>query len=358
MPFTTLGNTEGIAGQRRNEIREVFHSIIDLSIKEQADLLLICGDLYEHEYVKKSTITFISDEFRKISNTRVIIIPGNHDPYLPGAYYRTFKWPDNVYILAGEKDSVEFEESGIRIFGSLDCRIPDKAWSFDILMLHGTLNMSIAKNTYNPVTSEQLDSSGMDYIALGHFHNRFEAEGKSGTAYNPGSPEPLGFDEEGSHGVYMAEIFMEDNGKKHLKAKFLSINKRNYRNIIVNTDGCGTDERIAEIIAAAITGPGSNSDLYSITLKGKVEKGYKPDIRILEASLKKLCFFIRIKDATLPGYDFEELLKEPGLKGLFVRKMLDRIREAERMGDEAGKQMLMDSLHFGMEAMEQGEICL
>jgi len=45
----------------------------------------------------------------------------------------------------------------------------------------------------------------MDYIALGHFHNTLRGVGKSENIYNPGSPEPLGFDEEGSTVSLLAE---------------------------------------------------------------------------------------------------------------------------------------------------------
>ena len=84
MPFSSLGNLKGKAAQRRNEIKEAFTRIIDLSVAEKADFLLICGDLYEHGYVKKSSLNFLCREFERIPGTKVIIIPGNHDPYLPG----------------------------------------------------------------------------------------------------------------------------------------------------------------------------------------------------------------------------------------------------------------------------------
>lgn len=360
MPFTSLGSIEGKAAKRRNEIKEAFHGVIELSLKEEADFLLICGDLYEHEYVRKSTINYICEELGRIQNTGVVIIPGNHDPYMPGAFYRTVEWPDNVHILAGEKMSVEFEERRVRIFGSRDTDALTQAdpSCINVMMLHGTLNMGIAKNAFSPLTSQQLDTTGMDYIALGHFHNRFEAKGKTLTAFNPGSPEPLGFDEEGSHGVYIIEIFIGDDGRKYYESRFISINRRNYRNVDVYCDECGSDERLAEIIGAAMKESGSSEDLYSITLKGIVEAGYKADIHGLEASLARQCFFIRIKDNTMPGYDFEEISKEPGLKGLFVRKMMERIKQAERAGDEEGRLLAVDSLYYGMQAMEQGEIWL
>jgi len=39
--------------------------------------------------------------------------------------------------------------------------------------------------------------------------------GKSENIYNPGSPEPLGFDEEGEHGVFIGRIdFVSKEEKK------------------------------------------------------------------------------------------------------------------------------------------------
>jgi DNA repair exonuclease len=165
--------------------------------------------------------------------------------------------------------------------------------------------MGIAKNAFNPLTSDKLDTSGMDYIALGHFHSRFEAEGKTRTAFNPGSPEPLGFDEEGSHGVYLAEIIVEDSGRKRSEVRFVPISRRTYRNVAVHCENYGSDEKIAAAAADAMREAGSSEDLYSITLKGTVEAGYKADIRRLEASLAPECFFIRIRDNTVPGYDLK-----------------------------------------------------
>ena len=127
MPFASLGPAEGKADRRRAELREVFQNITALARKEQVGLLLICGDLYEHGYVRKATINFISEEFQEIPEIKVVIIPGNHDPYLPGSYYRTFEWPDNVHILSGEEAAVEFEELHVRIYGGLSRPIADRA---------------------------------------------------------------------------------------------------------------------------------------------------------------------------------------------------------------------------------------
>ena len=44
-------------------------------IKEnEIPYLFIAGDLYDHEYVRQSTIDFINDCFKQILNTKIYII--------------------------------------------------------------------------------------------------------------------------------------------------------------------------------------------------------------------------------------------------------------------------------------------
>jgi len=68
------------------------------------------------------------------------------------------------------------------------------------------VDLDFKDSRYNPMSSGELALLGMDYIALGHFHNTLRGVGKSENIYNPGSPEPLGFDEEGEHGVFIGRI--------------------------------------------------------------------------------------------------------------------------------------------------------
>lgn len=358
MPFTSLGSDSEKAGFRRAELRQVFQSIIKLAHDGQVDLLLICGDLFENRCVRKSTISFLCDEFNKIGDIKVVIIPGNHDPDYPGSFYRSHSWPENVHILSGDRSFIEFKEKGLSIFNSTDGKDLLTHSNINIFVAHGTLDMNPGSNTFNPLSSEKLETLGFDYIALGHFHNRIESAGRRGLAFNPGSPEPLGFDEEGVHGVFLAEISKTENAASNVKVDFVSLNRRAFKNITVNTAGCDNHEKLMEIISTEIAASGSENDLYNITLKGTVEKGFNVDKKLLEMQLAEKAFFIRLKDETIPDYDFNDIKKEPGLRGLFVRKMLDRIDKATSAGDESEKMIALKALYFGMEAIEQGEICI
>lgn len=357
MPFTSLGNDGRKAGIRRAELRQCFQRIISLAKEERVDLLLICGDLFEQQYVHGSTISFICDEFEKIRDIAIAMIPGNHDPFHPGSYYKCHKWPDNVHILPEEGSFFAEKEKGLYVFHSTVEKNQLNTSDINICMAHGTLDMNIGKNTFNPISSTRLEGLGADYIALGHFHNRIGNAGKKGTVFNPGSPEPLGFDEEGIHGVFIAEICKSECATE-LKADFVPTCKRSFINITANADGAGNTERLLDIAREAIQKSGSVDDLYNVTFKGTVAKGFAIDKNITETLLADKAFLIKIKDETLPGYDLESIRKEPGIRGLFVEKMLERINKAVTSGDEEEISIAWKALYYGMEAIGQGEICI
>ena len=59
-PFIKLSD-KGILGDlRRLEQRKVFKKVIEYIEQEQIEYLFIAGDLYEHKYVKQSTIEYIN----------------------------------------------------------------------------------------------------------------------------------------------------------------------------------------------------------------------------------------------------------------------------------------------------------
>ena len=60
------------------------------------------GDLYEHSYIRQTTIEYINSLFMQIPSTKILIVPGNHDPYIKNSFYNTFKWSENVKIFNGE----------------------------------------------------------------------------------------------------------------------------------------------------------------------------------------------------------------------------------------------------------------
>lgn len=358
-PFTSIGSDFGRISQRRQDLLGVFDRIINIVKRESADLLLISGDLYEHFYVKKSTITHINKRFGEINCTKVFIVPGNHDPCIKNSYYKNFRWSSNVHILSEERPKVELEDMNLCIYGLgfeefyKDAALSDElkatnSESVNILLVHGTVDMNFTKKAYNLLSSDELSNLNMDYIALGHFHNRIDNLGQKGIIYNPGSPEPLGFDEEGEHGVYIGTI-----SKELLDVEYRNVNLKQYRTVIVNIEDVNSDEQVAEKIRISLGDCSLDNTLVSITLKGYTNDEYRPDESRIKQLFEEDTFYFNLEDKTLPGYDYDELKKEPGLKGLYVRKLMNMI---DRAKSDKERYLLMKSLYYGIEAIEKGRI--
>lgn len=354
-PFTSLSDVDGRPGQRRQELKQILGRIVELAAAEQVDLLLICGDLYEHGYTRKSTMHFICDQLQKIPEIPVLIIPGNHDPATPDSFYKNLSWPSNVHILKEDNTFYEHSDTYTRVYGCLPSVGKLDRAGINILMFHGTLDMPFSTDAYQPVFSTELEECGFDYCALGHFHSRIQGAGVKKRIFNPGSPEPLGFDEEGEHGVFITTIEKQPGEDSNVQAVFKMLNLRHFVNMNVQVGGCLTDEQVALKTASAMEDAAGSEDFYHITLQGYLSHDFRIDAFIVAGLLKDRAFYIKITDHTTPDYDFEQIADEPGLRGLFTRKMLDRAAKAP--GAEE-RRLVMQALYYGMEAIDEGSVCI
>ncbi|NLP13119.1 MAG: DNA repair exonuclease [Clostridium sp.] len=363
-PFSSLGDGLKIPEQRRQDLYDVFDRIIDLAKREAVDIILISGDLYEHYYSKSSSIHYINRKFEEIPGIKVVIVPGNHDPYTQNSYYKNFQWSKNVFILSVDKPKIYIEDLSTCIYGAGFSSFHEKGGVLEgigsvdknrinIMLIHGTVDMNFKENRYNPISSKELASYGMDYVALGHFHNRFEKIVGNSPVYNPGSPEPLGFDEEGEHGVFIGRIDFVSEKEKKLEVRFERTSKRQYRTLEIKSDCFLGDEQIVDMVNSNFEGQEEGNNLINVILRGYIAQGYRIDTKNIEGALKDRFFYLTVKDETVPRYDYEELVREPGLMGLFVRKMFSMIDSAK---SEKEKYLLMKAMQYGVEALEQGKV--
>ncbi|RCX16072.1 DNA repair exonuclease SbcCD nuclease subunit [Anaerobacterium chartisolvens] len=370
-PFTSLASYEKVQ-LRQRDLKEVFKRIIDAARDENVDILLVSGDLYEHNYVKKSTVELINDAFSSIKHIKVFIAPGNHDPYIPGCYYEKFKWSDNVHILAGESCCIKLDDMGVCIYGAgfgsfyeertlISGIAPVDEGCINILLTHGTVDMNFKASVYNPMSGNELAALNMDYIALGHFHNRIEDIGGYGVVYNPGSPEALGFDEPGEHGAFMGSIYKDNEKSSKLDLRFLTLGKRFYEQKDINIGGCCSEQQVISKIEDAIClcpagRPGGKKPadgLYSVTIRGSAGDFKWVKAELIENYFRDKLFFLKLANEAGTDYNIDEIINEPGLRGLFVRKVLKLMDQAQGNHD---RELLHKAMHYGLEALEKGRV--
>ncbi len=354
MPFTGSKLPPPIGRIRRQELRETFDRIISIAKSNKVDLMLIAGDLFEHEYCTLSDIKRIDDRFAGIPNTYVVIAPGNHDPVTLDSFYNTYKWEPNVHIFKGNNiKSFRIEElnttvwgigwKGKRIKRAIFEGFKAEDDGINILIAHCDVVSEGSSSDYLPMYPETLYASGVHYAALGHIHRGGRVkQGNQGTAFYCGSPEPLDFSEGGRHGIYLGTL-----GRDVCNVEFLPIAKRRFITERVIADAAGDTATIIETMAKTVTKHGGDN-IYRFVLEGPVDTGVELDIPYLEQNLR--AFHAEIKNDTYPGYDLNSLIEEGenSIAGVFVSKLMEQIKRA---GDEGERTMLKRALYIGLDAL-------
>jgi DNA repair protein SbcD/Mre11 len=359
-PFVGLDFTPEKSKKRREELLECFSKICEIGKEEKVDTLLIAGDLYENKYISRGTVDFLKKKFKSLDPIPVLICGGNHDPILNNWVYHELERLPNVFFF-GEGRKYQHPQKNLVVYGQgftdfykdhfethwIDERDQEK---INIFMTHASLDIDLGNHKYNPLRSAQLKSLDMDYIALGHFHNRFEVDGKDPFIFNPGSPEPLGFDEVGDHGVYMVHM-QKEAGKVERQVQFLKTNKRTYQKIWVDVSGCAKEEECIRKITKNIENF-SKDDFIGIILEGFLDRGFEMDKDKLKAYLDEF-FYVTIKDHTMIDISFKDLVDDSTIKGEYVRNMLQHINKSS---DEDTRKNLLSALYIGLEVLMKGTV--
>jgi len=349
---------------RRKDVLLAFEKTIDLVISESADLLLICGDLFEQDSVTRDTIIFIRQVLNRLTKTHVCILPGNHDPLLVDSWYKAFDWPDYVHLLevgGNQPASLWLEDLQVFIaaYGFSSYRQDELDWSalpepkpgaMNIIMLHGSLDINTGPIMYNSVSTDQLQHSRYQYIAMGHFHNYFVIEGASYIA-NPGSPEPLGFDETNTHGILLGSWHQEQN---RITTEFIPIANRQYHIKDVNITSCIGEDAVKMAILSCIENNDPQKDFVHIRLQGNPIES--PVVNTILDKLREEWLYLRISDSTYPPVQWNKTFQENGLVGLFLSEIEEKMNHAMKTENDDTLDKLKKARQMGIEALAYGSI--
>lgn len=346
-PFEGLG--ENKAAMRRTEQRQLLYRIEQLAKTEQVQLVLLAGDLLDSASAYAETGEELVKALGGIA-APVFISPGNHDFYSARSPYARLKLPENVHIFKSPRiECVELPELSVRVWGAAftdrysgamlrGFSAEKKAGTFDIMCIHGEVN---AASAYNPVSENEIASSGMDYIAFGHIHagSGLKKAGRSWYSW-PGCPEGRGFDETGDKQISIVSL---EDGKCGVEP--VSIARRRYE--ILNVDLTGKDP--VEAINDALP-DGTGDDIYRLILRGETAEA--PDISALKHALEDRFFSLQIRDETELRRDVWEKAGEDSLRGQFLARLRKEYDEAKY---ETERERIVQAARWGLAALDRRE---
>ena len=213
---------------------EVVSRILDLADNRRVDAVLCAGDLFNEPRPEEEWWKGLLAEFTRRPWTRpVILLPGNHDPLLPGSIYAptaAFRRGLPEYVHVVDRDDFALELGTTAIVYATPCRshagqtglaesLPLREPGDERLrigLVHGqTFDLKDHQTTF-PIARNAAIDRGLDYLAIGDTHSfrDVQPDAKAPTVY-PGAPEATKFGETDAGEVALV-FFPRDRARRAL----------------------------------------------------------------------------------------------------------------------------------------------
>jgi DNA repair exonuclease SbcCD nuclease subunit len=205
MPDLTIAHSSDLHIDA-SRVTERFHPlcrVIDTALEEQADVLVLAGDIFDHN---RLPLALLDRTARILADAAipVVILPGNHDclgvtsVYLRGGLAE----PENVHVLGITADAVSIPRFDLEIWGRAHADHANmsplgepriRTTARQVAVAHGHwFRGSGDRHRAWLITDEEIAATSADYVALGHWPQATAAGDGSVPAYYSGSPDLAG----------------------------------------------------------------------------------------------------------------------------------------------------------------------
>ena len=355
---------EQAAAQRERQFA-AFRATIDLAIEEKIDLFLIAGDLFDSNTQPRRSVERVAAELHRLVEARIrtVMIPGTHDVYDRASIYRTHDLTalagaigtDLVTLLTPEVPTVRLQNLDVSVHAHVFAtkRAPHSPLDgFDVAedpstwqvgMIHGSI--AIPNQTDHDevvITTDEIAASGLDYLALGHWHSFSKGRaGKTVYAYS-GAPEPVALDQDRAGHVLVVSLDLKD-GTRTVTVQERRVGKTRFEKVELDAATIATQPALLEQLATRAD-PDLVLDVRLI--------GVRPDlldvhVDEVEAALSGSFLKVRVRDRSMPALSDGPLPPEDTILGAFVRDVQAEIAELEAADRTDEATELRDVLRLG-----------
>jgi exonuclease SbcD len=377
-----LGARHADLGEEASAQRErqfaAFQATIDLAIAEKVDLVLIAGDLFDSNTQPRRSVERVAAELKRLVEARIrtVIIPGTHDVYDRSSVYRAYDLPklagssaddDFITVLTPDRPDVVLSSCDVvvhaRVFSTKrapqsplhDLRATgDGRATWQVGLVHGALAISGKTDADDVVINrDEIAATGLDYLALGHWHSAHQGTaGGVNYAYS-GAPEPIALDQDRAGKVLLVTL-EEVTGRRTVTVEERQVGRTRFERIDI--DGA-TIKSQPELVARL----GAKAD-PDLVLDARIV-GVRPDdldldVDETELQLKPSFLKVRVRDLALPALTEGALPPPDTIAGAFIRDVEGRIAELEASDQGADAAELRDVLRLGRLLLTGHEVTL
>jgi exonuclease SbcD len=355
--FSGLGNK---GAPQRERLRATFKNVIATAINERVNIVLIAGDLFDSNQQPQRNIDLVIEQFNLLgsNNIPVCLIPGTHDSFDSSSVYKKVDFEgrcSNLKIFTDENISCkEYPSLDLTVYGkpNLSNRSSvsplkglkrSTSTKFHIAMAHGSLYIpeKIAEDDH-VFRLEEVKASGMDYLALGHWHRVYSCSEKPPAWYS-GPPEWIP-DQKEKGAVLL--VSLSDSGEVKVESKKIGL--RDYDEVEVDMNEI---QDLAKLKVRIYEGANQNL-VRKATLKGLRDVELMINPEELETELGEKFFHLSVVDESHPKSGEVTEDEDRLIRNRFIKLMKAQIEGLE--GEE--KDIAEDALQYGMALLDGKEI--
>ena len=372
---TDLGDQ---ATAQRERQFAAFRATVDLALAEKVDLFLIAGDLFDSNTQPRRSVERVATELRRLADARIrtVIIPGTHDAYDRASIYRAHDLAaiagvaatdELITILTPAAPELDLPILDAIIYGRVfdtkraptsplaGFRAASGGRTWRIGMIHGSLLIA-GRTEHDDVvfTAEEVAASGLDYLALGHWHSALE--GLAGTvdyAY-PGAPEPVAVDQDRAGKALLVTLDIGADGARTVAIEQRQVGRTTFEKVDVDA---ATISRQAALIERL--GLLADPDrVLDVRITGVKPDELDIDTDEVEAALAPRLLKVRVRDRSVPALSGTVIPPADTILGAFIRDTEILIAAAEAEGRAADAAEGRDILRLGRLLLAGHEVTL
>ena len=360
-----------------------FKAAVDLAIERKVDLFVVAGDLFDSNTQPRRSVERVAAELARLAQSKIrsVIVPGTHDCYERASIYRAYDLaamtagpaggattdgmitvldPDRPFVHLPALDATVHA----RVFATKRApysplRDPLVAGDGPVVtwrigLLHGSISIP-GKTEHDEVvvTTDEIARSGLDYLALGHWHSTQQGKAGSVTYAYAGAPEAVALHQAGAGKVLVVELDQRDGGRS-VSITERSVGRTRFEKLDIDAAVVADQPALIGQLAAR-----ADPDLVlDARLVGVRRDELDLDPAEIETALAPSFLKVRVRDESMPALTDGPLPSADTIAGAFIRDLEARIAELERAGatDEAAEHR--DALRLGRLLLAGHEVAL
>lgn len=334
---------------------ETLEKMIFRANKEQCNLFIIAGDLFDKINIAVRDILRVISILEKFAGDCVLLIPGNHD-YDNGMVELWQRFKDNIngnILLLNEYkpyslreydldimvypafcDSKHSESNRIEWIRELDER-EETEWEIGIV--HGAL-LGLSpdlSSEYFAVSEGELAKVGLDLWLLGHTHLPYPGmeDVINRKIFNAGTPEPDGLDCKHQGIAWIIEIDKE----KNVSAELVETGKYRFSDLEYHIE----EESDLKKIKDSLLEDRPVCRIVRLTLKGRIDEGLFDEMENFYQDLRRELAYLDIDDSNLKLRITDEVIDKEFTAGSFPYLVLKELAAA---GEEDALQLAYEMI--------------